>query len=115
MTTVPDRSEGGDVEVRPALLDTPQPLGFLPTRRFWNDLENVRLIDRARVTLIFVSLIVLAQFRFPWWVAGLAGAASVVLVHGLLERCVRWAAWRRFRSKPALAEDSDPSDRTPFE
>lgn len=106
MTTVPDRSEGVDV-ARPALLDVPQPLGFLPTRRFWNDPENVRLVDHVRVVLVGVAVIVAAALSPSWWVAGLAGVVVVVLVHGLLERCIRWAAWWRFRSrsKQAAADD----------
>jgi hypothetical protein len=105
-----------EVKQTPALLDVPQPLGFLPTRRFWGDLENVRLVDHVRVVLVVVTVIVVGALSPSWWFAGLAGAGSVVLVHGLLERYIRQAAKRRFRSphkQTELIEDSSTPDRPP--
>jgi hypothetical protein len=105
-----------EVERTPALLDRPQPLGFLPTRQFWRDPENARLAGPP-VALALPILSILAILLSPtWWIAGLAAAASVVLMQGLLERYIRHAARRRFRLPRAkLAQHSNPPDRAPFE
>jgi hypothetical protein len=89
-----------------------QSLGFLPTRQFWDDPENKRLATVpvcialwASFMAIFVVIDLLAS---PLWTAVfgfLAFMATVVIVHGLFERCIRQAAKRRFRAR--LRESTD--------
>jgi hypothetical protein len=93
-----------------AVRDDPQPLGFLPTRRFWEDAENRRLAF-APVTIaggalcaaIFLIVDALAGSRVLSVICSFVGFMfSVVLVRGLFERYIRRAAQRRFRSRPEL-------------
>jgi hypothetical protein len=116
MATATDRSLGEEVERRPALLDVPQPLGFLPTRRFWRDSENNRLAGLPLGILGGILVIVIGLLGPPWWVGGLVAAAGIWLMLGLLERYIRQAARRRFRSRPeqaALANESESPDHAP--
>jgi hypothetical protein len=114
MATAADGSSSEEVECHPALLDVPQPLGFLPTRKFWRDSENNRLAGLPLGILGGVLVIVITLLGPPWWVGGLAAAAGIWLMLGLLERYIRDAARRRFRSQPqqgALAEDRGETSR----
>jgi hypothetical protein len=111
MATAIDSSSGSEVERPPALLDVPQPLGFLPSRQFWQDPENNRLAGLPLGIFGGLLVIVIGLLGPPWWVGGLVAGASIWLMQGLLERYVRYAAKRRFHREPAvLAEDSDPPD-----
>jgi hypothetical protein len=85
-----------DLERRPAVIEVPQPLGFLPTRRFWTDPQ---IVGWARYILAFAAanVLMLAILLSPsWWVAGLAAAAGTFLAQGLIERAIR----RRLRVQP---------------
>jgi hypothetical protein len=111
MTTASDGNPPSEVERPLALLDHPQPLGFVPTRRFWNDRENARLAGIPRAAFAFVLGIVIATLDLPWWAAGLTVAGGLWLWQGLFERYIRQAAIRRFRSRPkppALEEPGKP-------
>jgi hypothetical protein len=113
MTTVTDRSLHREIERSPALLDLPQPLGFLPTLQFWRDPENKRRSGLptaiVAVTLLFATYLL----RLSWWVAGLVLAVGMLLIWGLFERYIRHAAKRRFRphrEQAVLADNQEPSD-----
>jgi hypothetical protein len=107
MTTARDQSEGVEAERQLRRLDDPQPLGFLPTRRFWEDPENKRLATVPVVLVLWVSIfgvmVVITELLVsPVLVAVIlfvAMMATVVLVHGLFERGIRRAAERRFRAR----------------
>ena len=104
MTTVTDRGASEELERRPALLDLPQPLGFLPTRQFWRDMENRRLVGPAfGVVVATVMLVVNLVFDLALWVSILATAVAMLVTLGVLERYIRHAAKRRFRSRPERA------------
>lgn len=109
MSTVNEGSQRRDLERQLALLDHPQPLGILPTRRFWSDPENLRVVRIPQAIIAGILVVVISLLELPsWWVAGLAAAGSIALMQGLFERYIRQAAKRRFRSRPespALAED----------
>jgi hypothetical protein len=105
MTTATDDSP------QPALLDRPQPLGFLPTRRFWQDPENQRLAGPPFAILVGVLIVVISLLDLTWWAAGLVFLGTMLLMQGFFEHYIRRAAARRFRSGPepaALIEDSEP-------
>jgi hypothetical protein len=103
MTTA--RDQGTDLE---PLAETRQPLGFLPTRRFWEDPENKRLayipmlialcVSFFTIFLVVDALIILAVWKAVF--SFLAMTAAGYLVYGLFERYIRRAAKRRFRSNP---------------
>jgi hypothetical protein len=107
VNTAPDSSQLAKQE-RLAVLDVPQPLGFLPTRRFWENPENKRLAYGAVFTTLWVSwfaillifdalsLSLVWSILFCW----LAFMASATIVTGLFERYIRRTAGRRFRSNP---------------
>jgi hypothetical protein len=108
MTTVPDDSPrtGGDR----------QPLGFLPTRQFWREPENVDLAWLPVSISVFVLIFAIsALLEPPWWVAWLLFPPTMMLAQGLLERYLRGAASRRFRSRPGQADltENDPPARPP--
>jgi hypothetical protein len=115
MTTAHDQSDGVEAERQPGLLVVPQPLGFLPTRCFWADPENRRLATVPVVLVLWASIFIVTVvitelLASPVLVASVvfvAMMATVVLVHGLFERYIRRAAWRRLRSRPAHAELED--------
>jgi hypothetical protein len=108
MNTATD-DPGEEVERNLALLDLPQPLGVLPTRQFWRDPENRRLAGPPfAIGLAALMLVVNLLLDPPWWAAALATAACMLVMLGFLERYIRYAAKRRFRSRadpPALAGD----------
>lgn len=107
MAIASDSRPASEVDRPPALLDHPQPLGILPTRRFWRDPENFRIVRIPHGILVGVLLLVVHLLNLPWWGVVLAIAGGIVLMQGLFERCIRQAAKRRFRSRPeppALAE-----------
>lgn len=83
------------------MLDSPQPLGFLPSLRFWRDPENVRLaagpVLPIAVLILFIVVVLLGP---PWWLAGPGISAGLLLVLGIVERYVRSSAQKRFRSRP---------------
>jgi hypothetical protein len=114
MTTVTDRGASQELEHPPALLDLPQPLGFLPTRHFWRSVENRRLIGPAfGVVVATVMLIVNLVFDLALWVSLVVTSVIMLMTLGLLERYIRYAAKRRFRSRPeraALVENGSPGD-----
>jgi hypothetical protein len=110
MATAADPSSGGESDRHPALLDVPQPLGFLPTRQFWRDAENNRLAGLPLGILGGILVIVIGLLGPSWWVGGLIAAAGIWLMLGLLERYIRHAAKRRFRSRPEQAELVQASD-----
>jgi hypothetical protein len=61
------------------------------------------------MVLFFVVAVVLDP---PLWAVGflfLANMTIVILVHGLFERSIRHAAWRRFRSRSKQAELTEGS------
>lgn len=114
MATATERSSDEEVEHHPALLDVPQPLGILPTRQFWRDPENNRLAGLPLGVLGGLLVIAISLLGPPWWVGGLVAAAGVWLMLGLFERYIRYAARKRFRSRPkpaVLAESREASDR----
>jgi hypothetical protein len=97
MTTAPEEPPGAEAQ-QPALLDRPQPLGFLPSRRFWKDPENQRLAAPAFAIAVAVLIPVIALLLdVPWWAAGLIFAAAMLLMQGLFERYIRHAAKQRAR------------------
>jgi hypothetical protein len=113
MAIVTDRGSDGEVDRHPALLDVPQPLGFLPTRQFWRYPENNRLAGLPLGIVGGLLVIVIGLLGPPWWVGGLVAAAGIWLMLGLLERYIRHVAKRRFRSRPEPAkvvEASAPAD-----
>lgn len=69
-----------------------QPLGFLPTWRFWNDEERQRLV-MPLLLAVSVPESLLAIFLFMWlgvpWLVPLYGLLSAQLFCGLVERRVR--------------------------
>lgn len=112
MATATEGSPRCDIERRRALLDYPQPLGIVPTRRFWTDRENLRLVRIPQAIIAGVLVLVILLLDLPWWGAGLAAMGTMLLMEGLFERYIRYAAKRRFRSRPAppaLAEDHPDS------
>jgi hypothetical protein len=112
MTTATDRSLRGEIERSPALLDLPQPLGFLPTLQFWRDPENKRRSGLPTaifaVTLLFVTYLL----RLSWWAAGLVLAVGMLLMWGLFERYIRHAAKRRVRPHREQAVLADKEEQT---
>ncbi len=113
MTTVadpppePDGDEPNEDERRPALLDRPQPMGVLPSWWFWNDPKNWALIKVPFTVYVVVVMVVVDVIDLPLSTALVVYIAAYWLALGLIERYVRWAAKRRFRSKrepPALLE-----------
>jgi hypothetical protein len=111
MATASNATPPSESERQPALLDHPQPLGFLPTLRFWSDPECDRLSGIPRAIFVFVLLIVIGLIQPSWWIGGLAAVAGILLWQGLFERYIRQAAKRRFRSRPeppALPDNSGP-------
>jgi hypothetical protein len=108
--------DGGEDARLVALLDVPQPLGFLPTHQFWGDPENRRLAAPVAGTILVVSLfaVMVLFLEAPLGWAGflfLALVATVVLVHGLFERFIRRAAERRSREHcKGLTDGSDVLD-----
>jgi hypothetical protein len=114
MTIATDPS--GESERPPALLDLPQPLGFLPTRQFWRDRENKRLSGPVAAVTAGILLTINALLDLPLWATALGIAAGMILVQGLLERYIRYAARRRFRSRleqAALAQNQDAPSSPP--
>jgi hypothetical protein len=87
-----------------SLLDHPQPLGILPTRWFWNDRKNWRLVSWAFGILVFVTLVILDVLGLHW----LANVAIIVtvlfLAQGLLEKYIRHQALKR---RPLVATATD--------
>lgn len=86
---------------RPALLSRPQPLGFLPTLRYWADPEVFRLslpIRMAMATGLASILAILGAAGIllgSWWVyVGLMGTGMILGV-GQLERYIRREAKKR--------------------
>ena len=69
-----------------------QPLGFLPTRRFWNDWERQRLVIPLLLA-VSVPESLLVIFLCMWldvpWLLPLYGLLSAQLFCGLVERRVR--------------------------
>jgi hypothetical protein len=112
MSTATDGSpRAEEVPQQLALLDRPQPLGFLPTRRFWQDHENQRLAGPPFAVLVGVLILVInLLLDIPWWAAGLAFLGAMLLLQGLFERYIRHAAKRRFRSRPEQAALTDNQD-----
>ena len=94
----------------PAILDRPQPLGFLPTRRFWTDPGNRRVLRIPLMVLAGVVVFAIGVIELPWWAAGLAAMTTVILIQGLFERYIRRQAMRRFRptaAKPLPSQNPD--------
>jgi hypothetical protein len=95
MATAIDRSRREAIERQPGILDVPQQLGILPTRRFWMDPD---VGGRARYILAFaaanVLFLVVLLNPSSWWVAGLTAGAGTLLAQGLIERVIR----RRLRT-----------------
>jgi hypothetical protein len=97
----------------PALLDSPQPLGFLPSRRFWRDPENVRLAAGPILPVAMVALFLVALvLELPWWIEGPGIGAGLLLVLGGVERYIRHVARRRLRSGATQGEFSEDSAPT---
>jgi hypothetical protein len=88
-----------------SLLDTPQPLGILPTRWFWADRKNRRLAGWLFGTLVFVMLVILNAFALHPVLDAAIIAAVLLLARGLLEKYVRHKTLQRRR---ALAEHLAP-------
>jgi hypothetical protein len=97
MTTASDREPSGseDGQRLPSRLEHPQPLGFLPTRQFWRDPDNQRLIGISHAicvgVLLLLVILVVDLLDLSWWVAGLATAGGLLLIQGLFERHIRRA------------------------
>ncbi len=111
MATVTDTEPEHEAGARvPALLDHPQPLGILPTRRFWDDPVNKRVVKWPLAIMAAVLVLTIVLLDLPWWAAGLSAGGAMLLIQGSFERYIRHAAKRRFRSQPeppALAQEHD--------
>lgn len=86
------------------VLDRPQPLGVLPTRRFWA-CETVREETNRAVVIgaAFVMLLpVFVDFGLPWYVMAAIPLVVLTPVFGLFERYIR----RRARAIRAAGEAS---------
>jgi hypothetical protein len=84
-------------------LETPQPLGFLPTLHFWNRRDvgkSARWLTGPVTGVSMLTTAVVATMVEPWLfpLVGLACGMPVVLAHGLLERYVR----KRLRERRQL-------------
>ena len=102
-TDPPQPSELVEVEDEhepPALLERPQPLGFLPSWWFWNDPKNWALIKIPFAIFGVAVVVIVDLLNLPLWATPLAIAGVLVLALGLIERYIRHAAKRRFRPRP---------------
>jgi hypothetical protein len=85
------------------LLERPQLLGIIPTRWFWRDMENWRLVRWPFGIFVAIMVVVLSLGSPHPIVAGLIAGGTVFLAQGLLERYIRKQALKR----RALAEHSN--------
>jgi hypothetical protein len=86
---------GGEADHKLGMLDPPQPLGMLPSRRFWTNRDNQQLVQRPHAILVGVLLLVIGMLELSWWTAALSALAMLFLLAGLLERAMREAAKQR--------------------
>ncbi len=82
-------------EMAPAILDHPQPLGFLPTRQFWRDQEIRRVVAWPLGFVAAAMVLVIVAISPTWWAAGIIGVVSMLLAQGLFERYIRRKAKQR--------------------
>jgi hypothetical protein len=85
------------------LLDHPQPLGFLPTRWFWNDPENWRLVRWGYASGLFAMLLIAMLVFSNFWLVWMMPIAAAYLGFGLLERYIRRRAMARRHEDRARA------------
>ena len=95
------------------LLSRRQPLGFLPTWRFWNDQERQRLV-MPLLLAVSVPESLLALFLCMWlgipWLLPLYGFISAQLFYGLIERRVRRELLRGGSPRVSSSETLRPHD-----
>lgn len=85
------------IETQGALVDHPQRLGILPTRWFWRDPDNWKLVRGPFAVLSAVVIVLVVSFVRPVLLAGAVGCGVVGLAQGLLERYLRKQVLERRR------------------
>lgn len=93
--TSPGQIEKARGQSSPSLLDSRQPLGFLPTLWFWRDKENVRLVRWPLWVTIIAAFALAIAIDAGWLVSGLIPVAGILISLGLIERFVRRKALKR--------------------
>jgi hypothetical protein len=85
------------------LMSSTQRLGFLPTRWFWKDKRNRRLVAWLYGAVAFVTIEIGAHIGAHPLIVGASLLLTLPLAEGLLERYVR----RQVMKRRALAEPDE--------
>jgi hypothetical protein len=96
------------------LLEQPQSLGVIPTRWFWRDGANWRLVRWPLAILVASMVVVLGFVRLNPFVEGLIAGAVIALAQGLLERFIRKQACKRRALAEASAARLPPGPISPL-
>lgn len=83
-----------------SLMANPQPLGLLPTRWFWQDRRNRRIVAAMSAAISFITIVIGGLIGAHPLVVGASLLLTLPLAEGLLERYVR----RQVMKRRALAE-----------
>lgn len=91
------------------LMDSPQRGGILPTRWFWTDRRNRRVVAWLHASIAFITIVIVHVVGAHPILAGVSLLITLPLAQGLLERYVRRQATKRRimaerSSSPALGE-----------
>lgn len=86
-------------------MDTPQRFGILPTRWFWKDRSNRRLVGWAFAAVAVASMLIKDLLGLSIWTHAAILIVALLLTEGLLERYIRRQAAKR---RLALATAEPP-------
>lgn len=99
---------------RKALVATPQRFGVLPTRWFWSDDENWRLVRGGFAMFAAIVIIVVGTSGLPIYLVATLPPVVIILALGLLERYIRQRAKARVSAhgdarplSPASVDDDE--------